>query len=185
MMMAWQMHPLGRGVGATCGRPGECGASPREFHPPFSFRSCRKENGPWTVQKKRTLRAEPARACRFAYIRGSSEYVPTKTGESSAGSRRTVPLRGSCAAIAGSAQTSGWLLKGLSFWIRFRFVWWWMGALFLAVGRLEFIRLNRLQKNMGVEGQAYACPSVRPTEGSAPASRKSWEARRSRVVSRE
>ena len=26
------------------------------FHPPFSFRSCRKENGPWTVQKKRTLR---------------------------------------------------------------------------------------------------------------------------------
>ena len=25
------------------------------FHPPFSFRSCRKENGPWTVQKKRTL----------------------------------------------------------------------------------------------------------------------------------
>ena len=26
------------------------------MHPPFSFRSCRKENGPCTVQKKRTLR---------------------------------------------------------------------------------------------------------------------------------
>ena len=32
----------------------------RHFHPPFSFRSCRKENGPWTVQKKRTLGAELA-----------------------------------------------------------------------------------------------------------------------------
>ena len=36
------------------------------IHPPFSFRSCRKENGLWTVQKKRTLCAEPARMCRFA-----------------------------------------------------------------------------------------------------------------------
>ena len=25
-----------------------------QMHPPFSFRSCRKENGPCTVQKKRT-----------------------------------------------------------------------------------------------------------------------------------
>ena len=25
------------------------------FHPPFSFPSCGKENGPWTVQKKRPL----------------------------------------------------------------------------------------------------------------------------------
>ena len=30
------------------------------MHPPFSFRSCRKENGPCTVQKKRTLGAELA-----------------------------------------------------------------------------------------------------------------------------
>ena len=33
------------------------------FHPPFSFRSCRKENGPWTVQKKRTLRRVGPHGC--------------------------------------------------------------------------------------------------------------------------
>ena len=35
-------------------------ASARGMHPPFSFRSCRKENGPCTIQKKRTLSAELA-----------------------------------------------------------------------------------------------------------------------------
>ena len=43
-------------VGAVINRPENSAmlmADP--FHPPFSFRSCRKENGPWTVQKKRTL----------------------------------------------------------------------------------------------------------------------------------
>ena len=42
------------------------------MHPPFSFRSCRKENGPWTVQKKRTLR----------------RVGPRRRGLSSAGGRR-------------------------------------------------------------------------------------------------
>ena len=36
MMMAWQMHPLGQGVGATCGRPGECGDR-RGIPPPIFF----------------------------------------------------------------------------------------------------------------------------------------------------
>ena len=33
------------------------------MHPPFSFRSCRKENGPCTVQKKRTLRRVGPHIC--------------------------------------------------------------------------------------------------------------------------
>ena len=41
----------------------------------------------------------------------------TELGESSTGSRRTVPLRGSCAAIVGLVQISGWLSKGLSFYV--------------------------------------------------------------------
>ena len=58
------------------------------------------------------------RTCTFVQvclIRGSSEYMPTKLRESSTGSRRTIHLRGSYAAIVGLAQTSGWLSKGLFF----------------------------------------------------------------------
>ena len=47
--------------------------------------------------------------------RGSSEFVPAKTGKSSTGSRQAAQLRGSCAAIASLAETSGWLSKGLFF----------------------------------------------------------------------
>ena len=36
------------------------------IHPPFSFRSCRKENGSWTVQKKRTLSAQLAQSRKLA-----------------------------------------------------------------------------------------------------------------------
>ena len=45
--------------GAAERRPGGCllpqGACPAGMHPPFSFPSCGKENGPCTVQKKRPL----------------------------------------------------------------------------------------------------------------------------------
>ena len=70
-------------------------------------RSCRKENGPRPVQKKRTLGAEPARACRFTYVRGSSESVPTKTGESSTGSRRTWAFALLCPRVRRSGRDLG------------------------------------------------------------------------------
>ena len=63
-----------RGVGAATCRPWDSAmmiAGP--FHPPFSFPSCGKENGPWTVQKKRPLFA------RLTPRRGSPESVPVKT----------------------------------------------------------------------------------------------------------
>jgi len=42
------------------------------MHPPFSFRSCRKENGPCTVQKKRTLLVATLHLwCKVA-VRGST-----------------------------------------------------------------------------------------------------------------
>ena len=53
------MHPLLGGEGPPDGgREGICsrrGACPAGMHPPFSFPSCGKENGPCTVQKKRPL----------------------------------------------------------------------------------------------------------------------------------
>ena len=53
------MHPLLGGEGPpNGGREGICsrrGACPAGMHPPFSFPSCGKENGPCTVQKKRPL----------------------------------------------------------------------------------------------------------------------------------
>ena len=42
------------GQGGVCSRRGAC---PAGMHPPFSFPSCGKENGPCTVQKKRPLGA--------------------------------------------------------------------------------------------------------------------------------
>ena len=49
----------GGGMGRRCGGRGSVcsrrGACPAGMHPPFSFPSCGKENGPCTVQKKRPL----------------------------------------------------------------------------------------------------------------------------------
>jgi hypothetical protein len=58
------------------------------FHPPFSFRSCRKENGPCTVQKKRTLSAELAHKAQvrlnagavLANCRQFSSLLPARAG---------------------------------------------------------------------------------------------------------
>ena len=69
------------------------------FHPPFSFRSCRKENGPWTVQKKRTLGAELAHKAQVRLKYGScSKGVPPKL-ESPTGARRFWPLNRSSPAF--------------------------------------------------------------------------------------
>ena len=48
------IRAAGRRPRGLCSRRGAC---PARMHPPFSFRSCRKENGPCTVQKKRALGA--------------------------------------------------------------------------------------------------------------------------------
>ena len=58
------------------------------------------------------------RTCACAQVclkRVFSEFVPTKAGESSTGSRRSGQLRQYCAAIAGLVQTSGLVSKGLFF----------------------------------------------------------------------
>ena len=46
------------------------------MHPPFSFRSCRKENGPCTVQKKRTLFVALRHVRASALYEGRREMVP-------------------------------------------------------------------------------------------------------------
>ena len=51
--MPTAMRPFGRGESALA----------EAMRPPFSFRSCRKENGPCTVQKKRTLRRVGPHIC--------------------------------------------------------------------------------------------------------------------------
>ena len=62
------VRPIGRGI-----QPG-CRLVP--MHPPFSFRSCRKENGPCTVQKKRTLRRVGLRQRRPPAAGGGWSAVP-------------------------------------------------------------------------------------------------------------
>ena len=52
------------------------GACPAGMHPPFSFPSCGKENGPCTVQKKRPLRRAPARSRLRATGVGGSVQAP-------------------------------------------------------------------------------------------------------------
>ena len=47
-----------------------------QMHPPFSFRSCRKENGPCTVQKKRTLLAATLHGRAKLLYGGWREMVP-------------------------------------------------------------------------------------------------------------
>ena len=64
------------------------------LHPPFSFWSCQKENGPCTVQKKKTLGRELGRAAKFRHVR---ELSPPGLGEDlgvPAGARRTGSLVG-------------------------------------------------------------------------------------------
>ena len=73
------------------------------FHPPFSFRPCRKENGPWTVQKKRRLLVRGSRRAAGVFRDGAD-----KTSQSSAGSRRTAPPSKSLPASAVPAEISGW-----------------------------------------------------------------------------
>ena len=46
------------------------------MHPPFSFRSCRKENGPCTVQKKRTLLVATLHVRAKLLYEGRREKVP-------------------------------------------------------------------------------------------------------------
>ena len=57
------------------------------MHPPFSFRSCRKENGPCTVQKKRTpfvalrhLRASALYGGRREMVPADSRWLPDGRG---------------------------------------------------------------------------------------------------------
>ena len=53
---------LGQAVGrraAAMGIPAPAGGLSSGMHPPFSFPSCGKENGPCTVQKKRPLGRAP------------------------------------------------------------------------------------------------------------------------------
>ena len=49
------------------------------MHPPFSFRSCRKENGPCTVQKKRTLRRVGLRQRRPPAAGGGRLALPCRS----------------------------------------------------------------------------------------------------------
>ena len=106
MMMAGQMRPFGRGVGTTCGRPGSARLL-AAMRPPFSFRSCRKENGPRPVQKKRTLGAEHALSRKFAYIREISESFPTVIGQSPTGSRRTQAFASLCRRVCQPSANFG------------------------------------------------------------------------------
>ena len=76
--MLWGRPPKAERVKVRPVRTGES-ALAETMRPPFSFRSCRKENGPRPVQKKRTLRrvgprkrAPPAAGGgRYALPRGS------------------------------------------------------------------------------------------------------------------
>ena len=49
------------------------------MHPPFSFRPCRKENGPCTVQKKRTLRRVGLRQRRPPAAGGGRLALPCRS----------------------------------------------------------------------------------------------------------
>ena len=69
----------GRSVFFAGGRPIGRGISYVDswaMHPPFSFRSCRKENGPCTVQKKRTPLVALRRLRASALYGGRREMVP-------------------------------------------------------------------------------------------------------------
>ena len=63
-----EMQAAGRRPRGSGSRQGAC---PARMHPPFSFPSCGKENGPCTVQKKRPLGA--LRRVRASARRGSAD----------------------------------------------------------------------------------------------------------------
>ena len=76
------------------------------IHPPFSFRSCRKENGPWTVQKKRTL----AQTCTYVQVCLNTGVVRIGTDQMKSPSAGRDPLRQSrfsASAADNLAETSG------------------------------------------------------------------------------
>ena len=71
------------------------------MHPPFSFRSCRKENGPCTVQKKRTpfvalrhLRASALYGGRREMVPACSRWPPDGRGGMRWELERGFPRRG-------------------------------------------------------------------------------------------
>ena len=66
---------MGRRPAAT-GDSAPAGGWSSGMHPPFSFPSCGKENGPCTVQKKRPLRRAPARSRLRATGVGGSVQAP-------------------------------------------------------------------------------------------------------------
>ena len=66
---------MGRRPAAT-GDSAPTGGWSSGMHPPFSFPSCGKENGPCTVQKKRPLRRAPARSRLRATGVGGSVQAP-------------------------------------------------------------------------------------------------------------
>ena len=66
---------MGRRPAAT-GDSAPAGGWSSRMHPPFSFPSCGKENGPCTVQKKRPLRRAPARSRLRATGVGGSVQAP-------------------------------------------------------------------------------------------------------------
>ena len=76
------------------------------IHPPFSFRSCRKENGPWTVQKKRTL-AQTCTCVQVCLNTGVVRIGADKDKKSSTGRDPLRRSRFSASAAAGLAETSG------------------------------------------------------------------------------
>ena len=100
------VRPIGRGI-----QPG-CRLVP--MHPPFSFRSCRKENGPCTVQKKRTLRRVGQRTRRppaagggwLAVPRGGQGRKRAALGETSSPGQSGIPSATLPAAAHASSKNS-------------------------------------------------------------------------------
>ena len=98
----------GDGVGAVINRPGNAGRRPRGagfrqgglssgMHPPFSFPSCGKENGPCTVQKKRPLRRAPVQwpSARDGGRRiGACSDLDWSSGTLGSSARSMLPSRG-------------------------------------------------------------------------------------------
>ena len=84
------------------------------MHPPFSFRSCRKENGPCTVQKKRTLRRVGLRkrrppaagGRRLAVPRGGQRRKRAALGETSSPGQSGIPSATLPAAAHASSKNS-------------------------------------------------------------------------------
>ena len=98
-------HDNGR-VCALTGTGDSAAMAAGSFHPPFSFRSCRKENGPWTVQKKRTL-AQTCTCVQVCFNTKVFRIVADEDKRSSAGRDQLRQFRFSASAAAGMAEASG------------------------------------------------------------------------------